>query len=251
MDITKHNIIITGGASGFGEYLVNYFIDKAKKIILLDVNKKGLRKFNNKNNVDAFFCDLTNPHETEQVIEEIYKKYPDTSILVNNAGLIHSELMFNLFNQQDKRHSIENWDKYLKVNLSSTFYCSLYVIEQMVLKRIKGLLINISSISANGNAGQSVYSAAKAGVNALTVAWGRELSIYGIRTGGIAPGFFDTPSTHKALNPNIIKKITGEIPLRKLGNLEELAKSVQFIIDNDYFNGKILEIDGGMVLSHG
>lgn len=251
MNIKDQNIIITGGASGFGEYLANYFTGKAKRVIVIDINQDGLRKFDSNTNVDTFTCDLTNSEETEDIIKEIYKKYPDTGVLVNNAGLIHSELMYNFLNQGDKKHSIENWDNFLKVNLSSTFYCSLNVIEQMVSKRIKGLIINISSISGSGNTGQSVYSAAKAGVNALTVTWSRELSMFGIRTAGIAPGFFDTPSTHKALKPNIIKKITSEIPIRKLGNLEDLAKSVKFIIDNDYFNGKILELDGGLVLSHG
>ena len=117
--------------------------------------------------------------------------------------------------------------------------------------RSKGLIINISSISANGNAGQSAYSAAKAGVNALTKTWSRELSMFGIRTAGIAPGFFDTPATHTALKENTLKKIISEIPSKRLGNLEELTKSVLFIIENDFFNGKILEIDGGMVVSLG
>ena len=137
----------------------------------------------------------------------------------------------------------------IKVNLSSVFYCSVNVVEQMINKRIKGVIINISSISANGNADQSAYSAAKAGVNALTAVWSRELGAFGIRTASIAPGFFETESTHKALNDKIIEKIKSEIPLRKLGKPEELAKAVRFIIENDYFNGKILELDGGMVLS--
>jgi len=251
MELSEEKIIITGAASGFGEHLAKRFESKARKILLIDIDEVRLKNFRQNSKFECYICDLTDADLTTNIIKKIYEDHPDTRILVNNAGLIHSELLFNFFNKEDRRHSIENWDKFLKINLSSVFYCSVNVVDQMVSRRLKGLIVNISSISANGNAGQSVYSAAKAGVNALTVAWSRELSMFGIRTAGIAPGFFDTTSTHKALKENTIKKIITEIPSRKLGNLDELAKAVEFVISNDYFNGKILEIDGGMVLSHG
>lgn len=249
MDSTQSKIIITGAASGFGLYLAEYLKTKAGKLILIDINQEGLQRFSGQENISTFQCDLTNYESTGNTIKEIFNSDPDTNILINNAGIIHSELLINFFNRQDRRHSKENWDKMLNVNLTSVFNTSVNVVDNMVRNKVKGLVINISSISANGNSGQSVYSAAKAGVNALTVAWSRELSMFGIRTAGIAPGFFDTPSTHTALKENIIKKIISEIPSRRFGQLEELAKTVDFIIENDYFNGKILEIDGGLVLS--
>lgn len=251
MEYSKHKIIITGAASGFGSFLADYLRSKADKVSLIDINKDGLQKFSGLPGIDLFCCDLTDYAQTTMVIKEIYEKEPETNILINNAGIIHSELLINFFNRQDRRHSKENWDKMLNVNLTSVFNCSVNVVDNMVRNKIKGLVINISSISANGNSGQSVYSAAKAGVNALTVAWSRELSMFGIRTAGVAPGFFDTPSTHSALKENTVKKIISEIPSQRLGQLEELAKAVDFIIENDYFNGKILEIDGGLVLSNG
>jgi 3-oxoacyl-[acyl-carrier protein] reductase len=251
MGYSKHKIIITGAASGFGSFLADYLKGKAEKLFLIDINSAGLQKFNGSGDVDLFCCDLTNYEQTTAVIKEIYEKDPETDILINNAGIIHSELLINFFNRQDRRHSKENWDTMLNVNLTSVFNTSVNVVDNMVRNRVKGLVINISSISANGNSGQSVYSAAKAGVNALTIAWSRELSMFGIRTAGIAPGFFDTPSTHTALKENTVKKIISEIPSHRLGHLEELSKAVDFIIGNDYFNGKILEIDGGLVLSNG
>jgi 3-oxoacyl-[acyl-carrier protein] reductase len=251
MNSTQSKIIITGAASGFGLYLAEYLQNKASKLILIDINTEGLRKFSGQENISIFQCDLTHYESTGNTIKEIFNSDPDTNILINNAGIIHSELLINFFNRQDRRHSKENWDKMLNVNLTTVFNTSVNVVDNMVRNKVKGLVINISSISANGNSGQSVYSAAKAGVNALTVAWSRELSMFGIRTAGIAPGFFDTPSTHSALKENIVKKIISEIPSHRLGQLQELAKAVDFIIENDYFNGKILEIDGGLVLSNG
>ena len=251
MEYQNRKIIITGAASGFGLFLADYLIDKTDKLFLIDINENGLKHFNGSANVRIFQCDLTDYEQTTSVITELYEKDPDTNVLINNAGIIHSELLINFFNRQDRRHSKENWDKMLNVNLTTVFNCSVNVIDNMIRNKVKGLIINISSISANGNSGQSVYSAAKAGVNALTVAWSRELSMFGIRTAGIAPGFFDTPSTHSALKENIVKKIISEIPSNRLGQLNELAKAVDFIIENEYFNGKILEIDGGLTLSKG
>jgi len=250
MEYQNQKIIITGAASGFGSFLADYLKNKAGKLFLIDINKDGLQKFKGFPNIYLFCCDLTDFEQTTMAIKEIYEQEPETNVLINNAGIIHSELLINFFNRQDRRHSKENWDKMLNVNLTSVFNCSVNVVDNMVRNKVKGLIINISSISANGNSGQSVYSAAKAGVNALTVAWSRELSLFGIRTAGIAPGFFDTPSTHSALKENTVKKIISEIPSKRLGQLGELAKAVEFIIENDYFNGKILEIDGGMVLSN-
>jgi len=251
MKSKTNKIIITGAASGFGSFLADYLKEESVKLFLIDINKEGLQKYRGSDNIVLLNCDLTNYETTTSIIKEIYESDPDTNVLINNAGIIHSELLINFFNRKDRRHSKENWDNMLNINLTTIFNTSVNVIDNMVRQKIKGLIINISSISAKGNAGQSVYSAAKAGVDALTVAWSRELSMFGIRTAGIAPGFFDTPSTHMALKENIVKKIISEIPSRRLGQLEELAKAVDFIIENDYFNGKILEIDGGLVLSNG
>lgn len=250
MEFRDIKIIITGASSGFGAFLADYLKEKANRLFLIDINMDGLQKFKGLSNINSFYCDLTDYEQTTEVIKEIYEKEPGTNVLINNAGIIHSELLINFFNRQDRRHSKANWDKMLSVNLTSVFNCSVNVVDNMVRNKVKGLIINISSISANGNSGQSVYSAAKAGVNALTVAWSRELSLFGIRTAGIAPGFFDTPSTHNALKENVVKKIISEIPSKRLGQLLELTKAVEFIIENDYFNGKILEIDGGMTLSN-
>jgi 3-oxoacyl-[acyl-carrier protein] reductase len=118
----------------------------------------------------------------------------------------------------------------------------------MVSKRQKGVIINISSISAKGNAGQSAYSAAKAAINALTVTWSKELGMFGIRCNAIAPGFFDTDSTHQELDESKLKAYQKNTPVGRLGKTDEIVDAIEFIIGNDYYNGSILELDGGLVI---
>lgn len=108
--------------------------------------------------------------------------------------------------------------------------------------------MNISSISAKGNAGQSAYSAAKAGLEALTKVWAKELSPMGIRCFAIAPGFCDTESTHTAISKPVLQETINHVPLKRLGTTQEIAAFIVAGIKNDFLNGKILEIDGGLVI---
>jgi 3-oxoacyl-[acyl-carrier protein] reductase len=118
----------------------------------------------------------------------------------------------------------------------------------MIIRRKKGVIVSISSISANGNPGQSAYSAAKAGVNALTSTWAKELGPLGLRFAAIAPGFLDTPSTRAALSEAIIARLQQQVPLRKLGDVEHIFLALRHIIENDYLTGTVLEVDGGLVI---
>jgi 3-oxoacyl-[acyl-carrier protein] reductase len=118
----------------------------------------------------------------------------------------------------------------------------------MVTRRHKGAIINISSIAASGNVGQSAYSATKAAVNALTVTWSKELGMFGIRCNSIAPGFMDTPSTQNALSEAKIKQYQKNTPLGRLGKTEEILQALEFIIENDFYNGAVLQLDGGLKL---
>lgn len=169
-------------------------------------------------------------------------------MLVNNAGVIHSEPLVNLLSRGDKVHSREAWRRVIATDLDSVFFVTSRVVERMLAKRIKGVVISISSIAAGGNAGQSAYAAAKAGVNALTCTWAKELGAMGLRFVAIAPGFFDTPSTRAALSEAVLTRLQQQIPLRRLGELESLYLAVRHAIENDYLTGTVLEVDGGLVL---
>jgi 3-oxoacyl-[acyl-carrier protein] reductase len=147
-----------------------------------------------------------------------------------------------------EKHDIAMWNRVLSTDLSSVFYMTSCVVEKMITTRTKGVIVNISSVSAAGNAGQSAYSAAKAGVNALTATWAKELSVMGIRVVGIAPGFIETESTKEALSDATLQETVKKVPLRRLGKPEEIAQGVVSVIENDYFNGKVYELDGGLVI---
>jgi 3-oxoacyl-[acyl-carrier protein] reductase len=115
----------------------------------------------------------------------------------------------------------------------------------MVKNNVKGVIINISSICRAGNLGQCNYSATKAAVVALTVTWSKELIKSGIRVGAIAPGYINTEMVAK-IKPEMLEKIVSGIPAGRLGEMSEISKAVQFIIENDYFSGRVLEVDGGL-----
>jgi len=143
-------------------------------------------------------------------------------------------------------HGLEEWDKVISSNLTSVFLVSRRVAEKMVRTRTKGVIVNISSISAKGNVGQSAYSAAKAGVEAMTAVWAKELAPYGIRVAAVAPGFVGTDSTRTVLSESVLAETISRVPLRRLGEAGEIAKAVMFILDNDFFHGKVLSVDGGL-----
>jgi 3-oxoacyl-[acyl-carrier protein] reductase len=110
-----------------------------------------------------------------------------------------------------------------------------------------GVIINVSSISRGGNAGQTNYSAAKAGVDAMTVVWAKELSRYGIRTGAVAPGFTRTEILD-SMKPEMIERALAAAPLRRMAEPSEIAQAAIFIAENDYFSGRVIEVDGALRL---
>jgi 3-oxoacyl-[acyl-carrier protein] reductase len=121
------------------------------------------------------------------------------------------------------------------------------MIEQDPTGQSNGVIVNISSISRAGNIGQTNYAAAKAGVAAMTTTWAGELARYGIRVAAVAPGFCNTPMV-AAMKPEMIDRMTENIPVGRLGEPEEIGQSVRFIFNNEFVNGRVIEVDGGMRL---
>src|SRR5258706_419754 len=141
--------------------------------------------------------------------------------------------------------SLAQWQAVIDVNLTGVFLCGREAAERMVELGHGGVIINISSISRAGNIGQSNYTAAKAGVASLVVVWARELARYGIRVGGIAPGFTHT-TILDSMKPELLQKIVAPVPVGRLGRPEEIAHAARFIFENDFFSGRIIELDGGL-----
>src|SRR5690625_1756828 len=141
--------------------------------------------------------------------------------------------------------SLAEWQAVIDVNLTGVFLCGREAARQMIELDSPGLILNISSISKAGNMGQTNYSAAKAGVAAMTVTWARELARYGIRVAGIAPGFIATDMV-ASMKPEALEKMTAGIPLGRLGRPEEIGHTAVYLFENDYVTGRIIEMDGGL-----
>jgi 3-oxoacyl-[acyl-carrier protein] reductase len=166
--------------------------------------------------------------------------------LVNNAGIVRDGLLVKVKDGAVVgRMTMENWNAVIGVNLSGVFLCAREAAAQMIGFGHGGVIVNISSISRVGNAGQTNYSAAKAGVESMGVVWAKELARYGIRVGSVAPGFTHTEIL-ASLRPEMLNKLTEPVPLKRLGRPDEIAHAVLFIFENDFFTGRCLEVDGGL-----
>lgn len=247
MILSEQTVLLTGGAGAVGRELVADLLPAAKTVIALDRDEAALAALEADHpGVVCRACDLSSYANVAETIAALHEAEHHISVLVNNAGSIHSEPLINLLSRPDMKHDPEAWHKTIGDNLHSVFYVTSCVAERMAQKRTKGVIINVSSIAAAGNAGQSAYGAAKAAVNALTVTWSKELAPLGIRSVAIAPGFFDAASTRRALSEAVLEKWVKQTPVGRLGSYDEMARAVRFIIENDFFNGRILELDGGL-----
>lgn len=249
MDIENKLIVVTGGASGLGRQIALALLQKNANIAVLDIDDEGLQTLSAEHSeISCRHCDVTDSDEVRQIVDELHIEFGTIDALINNAGLIHNEPLINIMAEGDRKHSLDAWQRVIRTNLTSTFLVGLHVAEKMVLDRTKGVIVNISSISASGNIGQSAYSAAKAGVNALTATWAKELGVMGIRVVAVSPGFIATESTRQALSEAGLKELERETPIRRLGKAEHVSTAVIFALENDYLTGKVINVDGGLVL---
>ena len=238
--------LITGGANGLGLAIANHLSKMGARIVIVDRDANALA--NLPDHMDRYELDVTVVDEVKSAIDQIVERYGQIGILVNNAGVIHSELFVNITKPGEVMHEYQRFRDSITANLDSVFIVTAAVVEKMVLSRTKGIIVNISSISACGNEGQTAYSAAKAGVNAMTVTWSKELGRLGIRCNVIAPGFIGTESSHKVLTESTVKHIKENTPLRRLGDAHDVAKAVASVIENDFINGVVLDVNGGLTI---
>ncbi len=235
--------LVTGASRGIGKACA---IELAKAGYDIAVNYAGNVEAANKTveelkalgvQAEAFKFDVSNQEAAAKGVEEVLAKFGRIDVLVNNAGITRDGLFM--------RMSAENWDAVINTNLSSAFYVSQPVVKVMMKQR-SGAIVNMSSVvGVSGNAGQANYSAAKAGLIGLTKTLAKELGSRGIRVNAIAPGFINTDMT-KDLDTS---KFTDFIPLKRLGEPEDIAKAVKFLaVDAEYVTGQVLEVDGGLII---
>jgi|SRR5574344_224854 3-oxoacyl-[acyl-carrier protein] reductase len=175
------------------------------------------------------------------MVDQVVKEMGKIDILVNNAGITRDGLLM--------RMKVEDWDAVLNTNLKSVYNCSKAAIKYMMKAR-SGRIVSISSVvGLMGNAGQANYAAAKAGIIGFTMALAKEVASRGITVNAVAPGFVNTDMT-KVLPEKVVENLKAAIPLAKLGEPEDIAKAVAFLVSDDaaYITGQTLHVDGGMVM---
>ena len=240
MNLSGRAILITGAAQGIGLATAQLCAALDANVILLDRSEEqldaALTSFDSSKAM-KIAGSVTDRAFVKQAVAEAAARFGGIHGLVNNAGITRTAMI-------DKM-TADDWQAVIDVNLTGVFLCTREVAAKMIELGNNGAIINISSISRAGNVGQTNYSAAKAGVAAATVTWAKELARYGIRVAGIAPGFIETEMT-LGMKPEALEKMTAGIPLKRMGKPEEIAHSAAYIFENDYYTGRILEMDGGL-----
>ena len=253
MQLDGKLVAITGSGRGIGRAMALAFAQKRANIALIDLNPDDLaqtRAVCEAEGVRAasYVCNVTSEDDVGATLDKVVADFGRLDVMVNNAGITKDALLVKV---QDgkvvKKMSMEQWRAVIDVNLTGVFLSAREAATRMIELGHGGVIISTSSISRVGNMGQSNYSASKAGVVSMSVVWAKELARYGIRTGAIAPGFTRTEILD-TMKPEMIERMVGAVPLRRMAEPAEMAHAAIFIAENDYFSGRVIEVDGGQRL---
>ena len=238
--------LITGGTRGIGKAIAKIFSSKGYNLVLNYVSENtDIKKLEDeiKNNNEILFvrANVSKFDEAEELVKKAIEKFGRIDVLVNNAGITRDNLIM--------RMKEEDFDNVINTNLKGTFNVTKNVVPYMMKKR-EGKIVNISSVvGVSGNAGQCNYAASKAGIIGFSKSIAKELASRNILCNCIAPGFIGTDMT-EILSDVVKENINNQIPLKRMGSPEEVAKAVYFLggEDNTYITGQVLNVDGGMLM---
>lgn len=254
MQIKNSVIVITGGAQGLGRSMAEHFAAQGARLALIDMNDEVLSEATQAceakgaAEVRGYVFNVTDEKAVESGFAEIDADFGGINVLINNAGILRDGMLIKYKNGElTHKMPLQQWQSVIDVNLTGTFLCGREASAVMAQREQGGVIINISSVARAGNIGQTNYAATKAGVVAMTVTWARELGRFGIRCGAVAPGFIETPMT-QAMKPEAVDRALAMVPLKRWGQPDEVADSVRYIIENDFFSGRVIDIDGGVRL---
>lgn len=253
METRGKTVLVTGAARGLGAAMAEALAARGANLALVDLEEQALATTREAcerlgATVRVYAADVASEEQVVDAYARTAADFGRLDVSIANAGILRDGLLVKVKDGRvvDKM-SLASWRAVLDVNLTGVFLCGREAAERMIGFGNGGCIINVSSISRSGNFGQSNYSAAKAGVAALTVVWAKELARHGIRVNAIAPGFVRTEMV-AAMRPEMLEKMAAGIPLKRLGEPREIAHTAVYIVENDYFNGRVAEVDGGQRL---
>jgi 3-oxoacyl-[acyl-carrier protein] reductase len=247
MKLKDRVALVTGGSRGIGRSIVKALAAEGAKVAFVyRGNQQAAESLVQEvqaasGTAKAYQCDVTKTEDAQKVAEAVEKDLGSVNILVNNAGIIHDDLFVRL--------EPEKWNAVIQTNLGGTYnFCR--AVAYSMMKARKGRIINISSVAAeHTNPGQTNYAASKGAINAFTRALAVELASRGVTVNAIAPGFIETDMSEAVRNKagDLIKKM---IPMRRLGQPDDIAKAAVFLASDDasYLTGQVLTVDGGLSL---
>lgn len=244
----KKVCMITGGSRGIGKAIAKKFIDNGYQVVINYISDKtDLKKLEEeiKGEKDSQIlfvkADVTDMKSCENMVKQAIEKWGRIDVLVNNAGITKDNLIM--------RMKSEDFNQVIDVNLKGTFHLTKLVLPFMMKQR-QGRIVNVSSVvGISGNAGQCNYAASKAGIIGFGKSIAKEVASRNILVNSVAPGFIQTDMTDCL--PDVVKEgIYAQIPLKKMGEAEDVAKAVYFLgsEENTYITGQVLQIDGGMLM---
>lgn len=236
--------LVTGGSRGIGAAISRALAEDGATVAAGCTSADKAAIFKAKVEADGLPISLVegnvgDPDDCQRVVDQVVAEHGRLDILVNNAGITVDKTV--------KRMSVDDWHAVLRVNLSGSFYMCKAALEHLVDSG-RGRIVNISSvIGETGNFGQANYAASKSGLFGLTKTLAIEYASKGVTVNAVTPGYIET-DMFEAVPENIREEIVGNIPVRRLGRVEEIARGVRFLVDEDagYITGSVIAINGGL-----
>jgi len=253
MRLEDLRLIVTGGAQGMGRHFAMRLAEAGAQVAAGDVNEDGLKALaeeakGKSGKVHVRKLDVANEADVSAFVEWAHGAMGGLNGLINNAGILRDGLLVKKDRETGavKKLSREQWQAVIDVNLTGATLMARDVVTKMVETGSKpGVIVNMSSVARHGNRGQSNYSAAKAALAANTKTWSLEFAPFGIRVGAIAPGMIETPMT-QGMNQKARDALVAMIPVARIGLPEDIWVAVKFVLECDYFNGRTIDVDGGL-----
>jgi len=238
-------VVVSGAGGALGSALAAHHADRGRRVLALDQRfdpAKAVPK-----GITSRTVDLLLEAEVSRAIVESLGAGEGISLLINAVGQIWNEPLLAFRGTKLATHSLDTWRSVTDANLTAPFVVATQVAARMV-RHGGGCIINFSSIASGGNAGQAAYSAAKAGIEGLTRTMAIEWGPLKVRVNALSLGFIDVTTTRDAVAKGRLQRYTEKTPLGRLGRLEDVIGAVEFLASNDFVNGAIVKVDGGLRL---